>query len=285
LVVVAIIALLISILPSLSRARELSKRLVCAANAKGIGTSCKIYSNENEELYPVAEHNTDIAVEKVYFDLPNTANADPTGTSPQGRALVSNNTTTHMSTTRAFWMLIRTGDNTPKQYICPSSGDSTDPTDEIDIYYDFLNISHVSYGYQVPYGPSSTRPSEGLDTRMVLAADKGPYASGINGALPSDAVVTEASPPNEWKPFNSSNHGGRGAGEGQNCLYADAHATFERKPIVGVDNDNIYTVMTNNALIAGRLYGDNPRQGFNPYPGRDTFGTDAYASTDTLIYP
>ena len=54
LVVIAIIALLISILlPSLSRARELSKRLVCQSNIKGIGTSCKIYSNDNNEKWPV----------------------------------------------------------------------------------------------------------------------------------------------------------------------------------------------------------------------------------------
>ena len=50
LVVIAIIALLISILlPSLSRARELSKRLVCASNIKGVGTSAKIYANDNYE--------------------------------------------------------------------------------------------------------------------------------------------------------------------------------------------------------------------------------------------
>ena len=54
LVVIAIIALLISILlPSLSRARELSKRLVCQSNTKGIGTSCKIYANDNNEKWPV----------------------------------------------------------------------------------------------------------------------------------------------------------------------------------------------------------------------------------------
>ena len=40
LVVIAIITLLISILlPSLSTARELSKRVVCAAHLKGIGTA------------------------------------------------------------------------------------------------------------------------------------------------------------------------------------------------------------------------------------------------------
>ena len=54
LVVIAIIALLISILlPSLSRARELSKRLVCASNIKGIGTSAKIYANDNNERWMV----------------------------------------------------------------------------------------------------------------------------------------------------------------------------------------------------------------------------------------
>ena len=54
LVVIAIIVLLIAILlPSLSRARELSKRLVCAANIKGVGTSAKIYANDNYEKWMV----------------------------------------------------------------------------------------------------------------------------------------------------------------------------------------------------------------------------------------
>ena len=35
------------LLPSLSRARELSKRLVCAANMKGIGTTLMIYKNDH----------------------------------------------------------------------------------------------------------------------------------------------------------------------------------------------------------------------------------------------
>ena len=47
LVVIAIIALLISILlPSLQRARELSKRLVCGANVTAIAKSCAEYGND-----------------------------------------------------------------------------------------------------------------------------------------------------------------------------------------------------------------------------------------------
>src|SRR5215475_10614091 len=53
LVVVAIIALLISILlPSLARARELSKRTVCSTNLKQLGTAFYTYGNENQEAWP-----------------------------------------------------------------------------------------------------------------------------------------------------------------------------------------------------------------------------------------
>ncbi len=48
-----VMAALISILlPSLSRARELSKRLVSASNLKGIGTMCFIYANDHNGQFP-----------------------------------------------------------------------------------------------------------------------------------------------------------------------------------------------------------------------------------------
>lgn len=50
---VAVTALLVSILlPSLSRARELSKRLVSQQNLKEIGLACRRYATENEGKYP-----------------------------------------------------------------------------------------------------------------------------------------------------------------------------------------------------------------------------------------
>lgn len=53
LVVVAIIALLIAILlPSLAKAREMTKRTTCAANLKAQGTSCAIYAASFNDLLP-----------------------------------------------------------------------------------------------------------------------------------------------------------------------------------------------------------------------------------------
>jgi len=40
------------LLPSLSRARELAKRAVCAANLRGIGQGCQIYADDHEDACP-----------------------------------------------------------------------------------------------------------------------------------------------------------------------------------------------------------------------------------------
>ncbi|NLY02028.1 MAG: type II secretion system protein [Rhodopirellula sp.] len=53
LVVIAILALLVSILmPSLARARDMAKTVVCATNLKAIGTVLASYTNEYNGSYP-----------------------------------------------------------------------------------------------------------------------------------------------------------------------------------------------------------------------------------------
>ena len=297
LVVVAIIALLISILlPSLSRARELSKRLVCQANMKGLGTSFKIYANENIEQWPVppfdesAINETGIEYIDQIGEDGDLDREEMSCTEGDMSEYCQGNSSTQVSTTRAFWMLVRTGEVTVKQYHCPSSDDVVDDTQEIDRYYDFKNVNRVSYGYQVPFGPNDTRPSENADSRQAMAGDKGPFAYERLPVLdPQGMGLTQNSSPNEWKQLNSGNHGGRGAGEGENILFQDGHAEFVRKPIVGIDSDNIYTLMADDASTDGRIFGENPRDtsiggSGDPYPGQDTFDTDR-ASSDSLIWP
>ena len=138
-----------------------------------------------------------------------------------------------VSTTRAYWMLVRSGDVTVEQFICPSSGDDRDDTENLDLYYDFQLLENISYGYQVPFGPRDTQPREGMDNRQIVAADKGPWYLNTTRALFEEAGRTGAGitlddSPKDWRQFNSNNHGGKSNGEGQNCLFADGHASFKQ---------------------------------------------------------
>jgi prepilin-type N-terminal cleavage/methylation domain-containing protein/prepilin-type processing-associated H-X9-DG protein len=301
LVVIAIIALLISILlPSLSRARELSKRLVCASNIKGVGTSAKIYANDNYEKWMVPAFKRG-AIDNGGIEYTNANNGvgglgqtgmDRDEQSTSETPLLPNAGSTTVAVTRAYWMMVRSGDITVKQFICPSSGDEDDPTEDIEFYYDFLEYAHISYGYQVPFGPRDTRAREGMDNRQVVAADKGPWYLDCptDWDAPDEAPITLDDSPKDWRRFNSYNHGGSDNGEGQNCLFADGHATFMRLPAVGIDNDNIYTLMLNSWTATGfnRIHGECPVYATPPpYPGQEALGTGAgkHSSTDSLIYP
>ncbi|MBP7934028.1 MAG: prepilin-type N-terminal cleavage/methylation domain-containing protein [Phycisphaerae bacterium] len=292
LVVVAIIALLISILlPSLARARELSKRSVCAANLKGMGTGLYTYANENADDMPRA-NSTQVAssgvgvvnyVAKIGTKRGQLANPmiGETGTNDAA-----------VSTVRNLWTMIRLNISSPKSFICPSSSDQPNDEENPQNYWDFgkgdvtgtataaqakEGWNQCSYGYQVPYGDRG-RPRTDCDQRMAIAADKGPFGAVLDGQVgtdPGKPNLTTTDSPDKWSPWNSPNHGGSGAGEGQVVLYADAHAQFEPKPTVGVAYDNIYTQWgTQNGTLTDRVQGNKPTSTEIPW-----------GQTDSLIYP
>jgi len=278
LVVVAIIALLISILlPSLSRARELAKRAVCASNLRGIGQGNHIYSNDNSESFP--QHYFLAATVPV---IPDTGiqYVGSLGTTTQlsinrNTQAGPNNTPPAVPTrshpSRSMFMLIIGGQSTPGQFICPSSGDTEDNLrnnggDAVGgtesaaqpgrNRFDFKGYDKLSYGYQVPYGRRA-RPTQKMDVRMVINADKGPYFRAGSESVAGTQSINDAAsgvlPPtgtgwttavdilkknnDDWRPYNSANH----SGEGQEALFVDGHADWLKRPIGGVNNDNIYT--------------------------------------------
>jgi prepilin-type N-terminal cleavage/methylation domain-containing protein len=296
LVVVAIIALLISILlPSLARAREITKRAVCASNLRGIGQGMKVYSNDNYDWFPIApfaEGSTTSGYQHLVNFIGNMSN-NLTVPVTTGTAL----TAVHPS--RSLFILVIEGTCTPKQFVCPSCGDNEDDlrnksgTTETASQpgvtrFDFKGYPFESYGYQMPFGPKA-RPNEGCDTRMALAADKGPFfeagtADSNNGTVrdkstlvnpdqaielrytnnSSEAEILKAD--NEkWKPYNSRNH----QSEGQNVLFVDSHVDFVRKPIVGVNYDNIYTRQWSYQL-KDSLLGKSPANLNGPFTQTDS---------------
>jgi len=290
LVVVAIIALLISILlPSLSRARELAKRAVCSSNLRGIGQAMYIYANDNSEFFPHDAYSQAI-----------------TGTNPEDNAVTfiaqmgtnitspttSGTNSVNNPVSRSLFLLIIGNQCTPKQFICPSSPDSEDNL-RLTISgqerasqpginrFDFKGYPFLSYGYQVPFGRKA-KPNTRLDSRMPIAADKGPYFDAGNARADStipDVSVTTVGLPNfgtadqilradndRWRPYNSRNHNG----EGEQVLFVDSHVEFARKPIVGVNNDNIYTYQDPGFTFENSLIGQRPTNGKGPKTDTDT---------------
>lgn len=275
LVVVGIIALLISILlPSLGRARELSRRAACRANCNSVGKACFIYQEDNLGIFPTAPHvvHQDANPMTEYMGTMG-------GTGSVARDVESvHGETVDVSLSRSLWLLVRQGSIVPKNFICPSSSDVADPTVDVTTYFDFVGFGSFSYGYQVPYDSANpSKPSVDTDPRMALIADRGPWS--VRGALVapfddplslaagyapdsthasatmstlwtgltqldgSEPFLTDRSPPELWLPFNSPNHGGQQQGEGQSVLYPDMHVDFASRPTAGVDKDNIYTQM------------------------------------------
>ncbi len=304
LVVVAIIALLISILlPSLARARELSKRTVCAANLKGTGNGFATYATGNNDDWPIPAHDpaTTNGVTQVSYVGQAGLKRGTAGTPDAGETYGPPITAADfpasvaLSTTRAFWMLIRAGASSPKSFVCPSSEDQPNSEDNPQDFWDFGYgndttataratpasdplgaYKQVSYGYQNPFGKIA-RPSPNVDQDMALMADKGPWSGQYeaNKTAPAAIAADSMSAPDDWKRWNSPNHGGQGDGEGQNVGYNDAHVDFVMTPLAGSGRDNIYTAWdTSNAnLWLSRVQGltVQSNQKLAPWGGTDSF--------------
>ena len=289
LVVVAIIAMLVAILlPSLARAREISKRTICGKNLNGIGQAFHAYSSEggNAGLYPVPAGmpaSSTVGVGQVTY-------MNKIGAY---RSVRTNSSTNAVSVTRCFWMLMSgKAALTAKIVICPSSDGVPNADLNPTNYYDFGTgnntgangqgldaYKQISYGVQVPFGNMGRAAAE-RDISMALAADKGfvGNAAEQGNAVPAvTTTLTSQSTADLWIKFNSPNHGGADAGEGENVLYGDSHVSWENRPIVGMGYDNIYTRWTGASVGAAafpeRVIG---AAGTNYVP---------YSDTDSYIYP
>lgn len=233
LVVVAIIALLISILlPSLSRARELSKRTVCVANQRGLGQAFYIYAQDDPGVFPSIAQTTTVTTGTQQFYLCWSADRS-----------VEPSTTGIPSVTVDMWAVVKANNTTPKQFVCPSTSDVPDPAQDTTVYYDFLSVNHISYGYQFQHSPNRRIIGTSSEPTFPVLADGNPYIKG--GLATADLSKDRTGPGNG----NSMNHTNR---EGQNVLYQDGHANFEKGPDCGLSGksqgvsksrgrDNIYS--------------------------------------------
>lgn len=267
LVVIAIIAMLLAILmPALNKVKKLAMRVVCGTNTKGIGSAMMVYANDYEDSYPVHGQGG-----------PHTWSEQTTG---WGVAVVDWSTTKNITIGSSLYLLVRETDTSPKSFVCPASSQHTfdgKNLNNLDLValWDFgaINDSNgpkncVSYAYHMPYNGDASTGSPGRfsadgnrSAQFAILADKNPWydtsltvggATGDNYVdrvriLGDDWTNTNASLQSwELDVANSKPHDR----EGQNVMYADGHASFEKRSDVGIRYDNIYTVQ-NPTTVTG----------------------------------
>jgi prepilin-type N-terminal cleavage/methylation domain-containing protein/prepilin-type processing-associated H-X9-DG protein len=200
LVVISIISMLMSImLPGLSRARELAKRVVCLNNLRQLTLAWYFYANENEDR----------------LCSPDTYWNDTPGSSywaADGPALPSNNIGgTKTAIERGILWLYT--ERTPDLYKCKS-----DPSGFLRSY----SISNTMGGYShpgvMPFGSLSiSSPS-----RKIVFTDAASITKWISGSYrPID--VSSTTP--RWRIANSHNITARHS-DGCNMSFADHHCKY-----------------------------------------------------------
>jgi prepilin-type N-terminal cleavage/methylation domain-containing protein/prepilin-type processing-associated H-X9-DG protein len=170
-------------------------------------------------------------------------------------------------------------------------------------YADGLPREHVSYAFQLPYDADLSADfirahpaSATASASTAILADKNPWC---DPKLTSGETATEAErrkdfmmmvdflrvewldedPPDplrdsttawEVQITNSQPHGR----EGQNVLFGDGHASFEKRPDISYQHDNIYTQFSGWSPFSelAKRTGSNPAPGrIDPMPGNPSY--------------
>lgn len=235
LVTTAVVGMLVVVvLPTLSRSRELTLRNCCASNLYLAARGLIQYADDNDGMLPTCRFG------------PGTVRYDTVGRYIKQRRRVAH------SNSRNLFLAVRTGHLTPGMLLCPETADQPASLGEMDApYYDFNvgfgrgYVNRLSYSYHLQFIDRDTDTpgypiSLGSPSGMAVLADRNPclsypglsYRGGVRAAwieLPGGLPARQA---------NSRNHSRRG----QNVAFVGGEVRWTTSPAVGVDGDNIYTV-------------------------------------------
>jgi prepilin-type processing-associated H-X9-DG protein len=230
---------------TLNRPRSIAYRNYCGTNLSGIGKAMLIYSNDYDDEFPRAAGlkskwgatpNYQADTRSAAFGLTNDANC---------QASISAN----------FYLLVKYTEVTPKSFLCKEDRRTTEfipakygvRNKELTDLWDFGPdpSKHCSYSYHIPYGPYPLTASS--DPAMAVAADRNPWLPSP-GAKPRNFKAFDPNGPREAiKAGNTIFH----KEDGQNVLFLDGHAVFEKSSACGLNNDNIYTSWSGSDIKKG----------------------------------
>ena len=241
---IAIIALLVSILlPSLQRAKELTKRAICSTSLRGLANSLAMYAAEYNGFFPAFNDGTPVAGHDSVGKGFTTPDPLPTGGGgPPGGVAGSS---------RSYFKLVKLKLASVANFQCPSDGSALSDeeiTGVADNQYDFdpdCGFGEakypVSYSFQIAkanfngmYRNVGVTHSADKGTKVMMA-DFSPLLNRDRDD--SDSFWVTSGNDNDMsvaKNLNSKNHGGGG----QNVMFKAGHALWVDNPFVGAEIDD-----------------------------------------------
>jgi len=289
LVVIAIIALLMGILmPALARVRQIAYRMLCGSNMAGIGKAMLIYSNDNQEEYPIA------GGPKAFW----TATGKISDWKAQDGAHYGV-PICQVTITSSLFLLVKYADVTTKQFVCKGDigtkvfklSDADIPMtgiEDVTDVWDFgdgvdtvpLPGQYCTYSYHMPYYMQDETP--GLPIHAVsnpaspICSDRNPYLDKNSRVFleGSDCGAEETEDAPNWGGGNGAPHyrdvdkTGNSAchqREGQNVLFNDQHVTFEKTPNCGIAKDNIWKCWTSTSPPSDPAEREGASSNMSPY--------------------
>jgi prepilin-type processing-associated H-X9-DG protein len=254
------------LVPAAIDKKEEANRVECQSHLSQIGRALLLYSNENKGSFPRTKMKlikADEEVKLTFFTNPNIAKVDdkPADTDPFGDKGPEVN-----DVTGALYLLLRTQDLEPRAYLCPSvTGEvafmkkdqpvlrlNDEPALDFAKQTNFASPKYLDYSFLNVY-PSRKAIGTGYKTFITAFSSDFAIAADLNPGAKELTKLTPKSPAADLKASNSANHNG----DGQNVLYADGHAEFQRTPLCGVGGgerkamDNIYTYGMNSDAKGG----------------------------------
>lgn len=232
-VAAAILLLVTAFAPSILQARRRGRIQQCGLRLGEIGQALNRYALDHDNVLPaVAEGNRRW--------LP--ANGEPVAGNSAG-----------------LFILIRQGYASPTIFVCPAVKVSATPPGVSPEMTDFPSSDNISFSYQHSLGGQRISVVDprlaGVTESMAILADSNPVFR--EGRFSPDLIGS-----------SSDNHSDRG----QNVLYLDMHAQWQRAPTVGVQGDHIYLIRNDTADYEGDEV---------PADVTDTFLLPAYSKSAT----
>ncbi len=249
--------------PILNRHHKIAQRVVCRTNLKGLGAVQIVYAADFDDEYAIQGGEGTPAWTIGTDDF---SNPDKDWSNAKG-----------ITVGASLYLLVREADVSPKSFVCPSSGQipydgensggldiielwdfgmyTTDPVNGRDEGIGSMHgpRNHVSYSYQMPYGPNGGPGRYAADAsksaEFAVMADKNPWYDPKlrTGTLTADNWYDYVAPMGaydkgnleKWKiqAANAQPHNR----QGQNVMYGDGHVAYEKHSGVGIRHDNIYT--------------------------------------------